>query len=739
MGGKSGGGAQITEYSMSAQYGWCLSGNVRLRALYFGEKKAWEGDESTLTTIEIDAPELHGGDEKEGGVSGRVVFYPGNDDQLLTSECASKLARTPTTVSGNRGFVSTWFIGAASGGFVWAMNNPYLKTLWGKFTRMPTGIGLPDGTAFIGDHANPAHIIYECLTSEDCMGAPSSLIDLSAFTDVAEDLFDEQFMISIGWFNQDTIEAFISEILDHIQATVFVNPETGLLTIKLLRADYNVDDLPLFDESNSKLTGFARKSLGETVNEVQVEYTNPENEETISTSAQDLGNIIAQGGIVSTSRNYQGVRTPELAGRIAARDVASAAAPLGTGTLEVNRDGWDLAPGGVIRVSNAKQKLDNVVMRIANIDNGQVGNAKIKLSITEDVFALLSGVSVTPPSTLHDDGARVPTEADFILGFTIPAFFAAQFNGTLTAPEVSYAAVLAATTNSDAMSYDLHTLSADIVGNPEWIKVGTRGFTGRGTLQSDLAAAVESTLPLLQDTRGTGAEVNGFVLIEGADETEHEIVLLQEQDSNGDWIVQRGMLDTTPRDWSAGAPIWFLNTDSIFGDPTARSEGETPSYKVTPRTSLGMLALADADTFVVNVSNRTFAPLRPADVKINSQPFGVVDAVGAPSVTVTWANRNRSMEETRVYFWDDGDLTPPVGETTTIKIYDVLDNLIATDAGLTGVSHVLDAGDYAGYSTIKVRAYASLAGEESIQGHEITVLVLEGGFGLQFGLNFGGA
>ncbi len=736
---KGSGGVQITEYSMSAHYGWCLSGNVRVRALYFGEKLAWEGDVSTLSTIDIDRADLFGGDEKEGGVVGRVIFYPGNDDQLLTEECAGKLERTPTTVTGYRGFVSTWFLGAVSGGFVWAVNNPYLKTLWGKFTRMPVGIGLPNGTAFIGDHANPAHIIYECLTSEDCMGAPSSLIDIAAFTQVAEDLFDEAFMISIGWFNQDTIEAFISEVLDHIQATVFVNPETGLLTIKLLRDDYDIDDLPLFDETNSKLTGFARKSLGETVNEIQVEYTNPENEELVGTSAQDLGNIIAQGGIVSTSRTYQGVRTPELAGRIAARDVASAAAPLGTGTLEVNRTGWDLVPGGVIRVSNVKQKLDNVVMRITNIDNGQIGNPKIKLAISEDIFGLLSGVSVTPPNTLHDDGARAPTEAEYVLGMTMPAFLAAQFGGTMTGPDEAFTAIMASTVNSDASSYNLYVLGTNIVGDAEWVNLGARGFNGRGVLQDDLPGAVTSTMTLVQLTRGVGPVVNGFMLIEGADETEHEIVLLQEQDSNGDWVVQRGMLDTVPRDWEAGAPIWFINTDSPFGDPTIRIEGETPTYKVVPRTSLGALPLADADPFVVTISNRTYAPLRPADVKINSQPFGVVDAVGAPSVTVTWANRNREMEETRVYFWNDGNLTPPVGETTTIKIYDVLDNLLATDTGITGVSHVLDAGDYAGYSTIKVRAYASLDGEESLQGHEITVLVLEGGFGLQFGLNFGGA
>lgn len=764
MGGKSGGGPQITEYSMSAWYGLCLAG-VRLRALYFGEKIGWSAEDTQdidsnsesisgsgistntqdIVAIPVNAPTLFGGDEKEGGVVGTVYWLPGSATQTMPAELASKLGRTPSTMTGARGKATIFFVGASaalgaavSAGFVWGKNNPYLKTLWAKVTREPVDIGLDNDTAFIGDHANPSHIIYDALTSVDCMGAPASLIDTEQFNAVAQTLFDEAFMLSMGWFEQDKVENFIAEVLDHIHATVFIQPSTGLFTIKLLRADYVKADLPLYDESNATLRNFQRKAVGECINEVSVDFTNRETGNVDqNATAQDLGNIIAQGGIISTNRNYYGIQIPELAGMVAQRDVAASSAPLGSGTLYVNRDGFDSVPGGVLRVSNVKQRLDDVVFRITGIDRGNVGDAQIALNITEDIFGFLKGDAVTPPASLHDDTGTVPTPAPYSLGFTMPAFFAVQFTGTMPADPNVYGAVIATATADDTFSYELWVLGVDIGGNPEYQPLGTRALSGRGTLLTSLDAEATSITELAQNTKGVGPRINGFALIQGANEAVSEIVFLRDVDSNGDWTLDRGMLDTTPHDWPSGTPIWYLSLDSPFGDATARAPTEIVTYKVLPRTTLGTLPLDSAPALVNTLSYRSYAPSRPANVKVNTQGFGVVDAIGDPSLEVSWANRDRLLEETQIFKWTDVTQTLPAGQTSVVRVTDVLNNLIIEHDSLGGTSYSIDDSEYSGYSTVKVQVLSEVDGVRSITGHTISVLVASGGFGLAFGFNFG--
>jgi len=229
----------------------------------------------------------------------------------------------------------------------------------------------------------------------------------------------------------------------------------------------------------------------------------------------------------------------------------------------------------------------------------------------------------------------------------------------------------------------------------------------------------------------------------GGDEDEQEIAFLSEIDSNNVWTVKRGMLDTTPKAWDAGTEIWFLSSTVQFGDATALADGQTVNYKVLPKTSLGTLAIDDATAIPVTVSNRPTDPIRPAKVRANGTGFGEIDLIAVAEadgdITITWALRNRDMEETTVYGWDDDGLTPPAGVTTTVRIYSASDVLIATHAGITGESYVLSPYDYAGKTLIRVNVKAVDAdGNESIQGHDLLIRVGYGGFGLNFGYTFGG-
>jgi hypothetical protein len=356
MGKSSGSRQPVADYYMSGH--WRVAHPVdELLAIYVGEKEAWTGSATTEQDIIISRPNLFGGNKKEGGVSGVVRWMPGGPTQVMPSHLAARLGLTTATCPGYRSMSSLFFHGAnqtssipffnnipvfgyGQQGFLWSSNNPYLKSIWVKVRRKPRGLNqsialLPDGTA------NAVHIIYECLVNTDWGqgGAPSGF-NTAAFEAAAQTVYDEGLGLFITWAKQANVELFVSEVLDHIQATLFVDPSTGLMTIKLIRADYDIDDLPILNADNCKITAFDRKGWGETVNEIVVTWTNPENEQEETVAAQNNANIAIQGGIISDSRNYYGFRSAEIAQKVAFRDLAMASWPLALIELVCDRSAW---------------------------------------------------------------------------------------------------------------------------------------------------------------------------------------------------------------------------------------------------------------------------------------------------------------------------------------------------------------------------------------------------------------
>ena len=133
---------------------------------------------------------------------------------------------------------------------VWvAAMNPYIKPWSVRAKRIPRKWN--SRHAEIDDDANPAHIVRECLTNGDWgMDYPESDLDDASFSTAAATLHGEGFGLSQLWKQEETIESFVLAILKHIDGALYVHPRTGLLTLRLARADYTLANQPLFDLSN---------------------------------------------------------------------------------------------------------------------------------------------------------------------------------------------------------------------------------------------------------------------------------------------------------------------------------------------------------------------------------------------------------------------------------------------------------------------------------------------------------
>lgn len=581
---------------------------------------------------------------------------------------------------------------------------------------------------------NAVHIIYECLTEPSWgMGAPPTMLNLAAFEAAAQTIFDEEFGLSLMWAQQTTIEAFIQEIIDHIQATLYVDPTDGLISIKLIRNDYDPDDLITLDKDNANITSFQRKLVSETINEIVVTWTNPENEQEETVSAQDLANISIQGGIVSDSRNYYGVRTKELATFLAWRDLAPASAPLVSCEIETDRSTWNFVPGGVVKLSWPEYGISSMIMRIGQIDYGKPGDMRIKLFCMEDVFGLDLVAYTVPGKTQWTQPSTVPVPAPFTEIFTLNyAFTVAMLDSSvyrLTEYPDAFIGVMASTAAIDNYEFELYTPDDD---------VGTKSILSRGLLATALDAEAESVITIapLGRSRGAGPAIGGFAVIGEGDESIQEIAYITDV-ARGDCSINRGSLDTTPKAWPIGTPIWFISPVSRIADPTVRSDAETATIKVLPRTNAGLLALADAPVETAVVNSRPWRPTRPANVSVAGQTFGSVDITGLDPVTVTWAERNRLTEDTVFLAWDAAGVLAEGGQTTKISLLAMDGTLIDSFSGLSGSTYDIAASSFTA-SRVRVRVEAERDGYISWQGHEI-VCIGETGYGYGYGYDYGGA
>lgn len=577
--------------------------------------------------------------------------------------------------------------------------------------------------------ANPAHMILDALTSPLYgAGVSTAEIDMTSFVTAADTLYSEGFGLSMKWTNETAVSSIINEILDHIDAVLYLDPTSGLLTLKLIRDDYVVGNLRVIDPSSAQMTGYQRKGLGELVNEISVTWTDPATERESATPAIiDLGLRAAQGAPISDSRNFYAIRSRALAMKAGYRELLSASAPLATAEIALDRQHWDIVPGEAFVLTWPERSITQTVMRVIDVDYGEPKRSPIRIRAIEDKFGLDLAVFDTPPSTQWVNPQKSPTPADYTQVFTLPWFFLVNeiTDGDLAVTPDVAAGVLAATLNTDSSSYELLSEQADAFGVLSFVSVGIMTYLARGTLEADLVAEITTDMTPITLTSGVTPAAGSFVIIGDGDETQDEICLVTAVGTSPpNWTLQRGALDTTPKDWPIGTPFWVIDVGSLFADDTIWAAGGNAVHKLLTITSLGTLGPTLAPTVTTPMTNRPHLPTRPADVTVNGVGFGIVDATtGSPSgVNVDWATRNRLTEDAVVLPWDSGNVTEEAGQSTTVTIMR-LDRTVLQTYDAVSAPYTVPSGGYAGENFIIVRVTSKIAGVESLQGHEITVIV----------------
>lgn len=390
----------------------------------------------TSQSINVDAPSLFGGETAEGGVQGTLAVMMGEQTQLAPQGLVEMHGEP---LPGYRRMFTAFFDGKV------AAMNPYPKSWRFRVRRTTQGW---DGVPFLptlativmsrplrtgevaatGEiHAmNPAHIIYECLTNREWgRGLPATALNLPSFQTAAGVLFSEAFGLCLRWTRIDSIEAFVQGVLDHIGATLYQDPTTALLTLKLIRGGYKISDLPLFEPGAGLLTvsDAPVAAAGSYVNAVRVTWHDPIHDQEQTVTVHNLASIQASGGSFNmVTKTYSGIPTASLAERVAQRDLQTLGIELRKLTVVLDRRANKVRPGDVIRVRDPSRSIRETLLRVASYDDGTTTNGAITIIGVQDVFDLppfgytnSQGGGWVPPTTRACIGRHEVFELPYVL------------------------------------------------------------------------------------------------------------------------------------------------------------------------------------------------------------------------------------------------------------------------------------------------------------------------------------
>lgn len=271
---------------------------------------------------------------------------------------------------------------------------------------------------------NPAHIIYEALTNREWgRGLDRSVIDSTSFEVAAQTLVDEGFGACGRWARRDSVASFVQGILDMIGATLYTNRSNALLTLFLIRGDYDRNALKLWDTSNGilEITDSTVNTATVVVNEIIVRYRDPVFNEDRTVNVQNLASL--QSGAFNTKTvDYKFCPTSGLARRLAQRDLRSYAQGLRRFKITVDRRGYALFPGAVMRIQDVARKIPDMVVRVATMKDGILTDGKISMDVVQDVFSFPATSYVqgqpntwAPPSNTPCIGEHEVFEAPFVV------------------------------------------------------------------------------------------------------------------------------------------------------------------------------------------------------------------------------------------------------------------------------------------------------------------------------------
>lgn len=542
---------------------------------------------------------------------------------------------------------------------------------------------------------NPAHILRQLLTdSRWGRGLPPTRFDEPSWREAADTFHAEGLGLCLVWHRQDDIERFAQTVLDHAGAVLYTHRRTGRLVLRAIRGGYDVDSLPHFGY-DSGLVAIEDDEIGspaQGTSEIVVKWRDPIERQDRSTRARNLAMIHATGANVrSSTRDFPGLPTLELAARVAQRELAAASGYSRKMRLRLTRQAADIAPGDVFCISAPERGIERMVLRAGRCEYGSHHEPDIRIDAVQDVF----GMSATAWGLAEEQSGwqppahqPAPVRRALLLEAPWRDLFALlqpngwQPHGPVVPQGSAWVMALAQRPASLMHGYELHTAHPGegedplLAANAPFTPTGTLGQaidqgqrvlhvvgldTAAASIRKASAAVIVAPDPPdpPEGDASPGPDAAGSVRHPAITWPVQEIVLITSVQTLPGAVqlgVGRGCLDTVAHAWPQGSRIWFYD-DASADSPLEYTQGLHPSFRLRTRSATGLLPEQEAPVLGVALHGRAARPYPVGRVRIN-------DAVRPPtlsalaSLKLSWAGRDRLAQSDRLIDEDAGHIQP---------------------------------------------------------------------------------
>lgn len=648
------------KYHIGLDLCWSLGGEhtVVLRKLWSDKYVFWSGTQSVAGTLNINLPNLFGGDEQRGGMIGSIEYYPGSFTETKSAYLASKadpdvpayIGQCRTVFKGSSSSLASGFYFGTTTNIntINAEASCYSSDIHPTYSIMPNGLDV-----------NPMELLYAGFTQRFGMiGTSTADIDMPSWQRDAETLYNENMGMSLLVQATITGKDLCEEVLRIADGILYQDNDTGKMVSTLIRplSDLEIAALPIFDQSVvDDLANFTKTTWAQAYNQCRVTFKDRSNEYADRVAIQqDFALINFQQKVRNTDISVPGCFVNAQATQLASRQLSLMSVPLFQIEIRCNRKASLIKPGQCFKFNWAPYGLSNMIMRVQKIDKGTLTNGDVTIHAVQDRFATALAVFAPPTGSgwtpINSDAAPVAVRRID----EVPFWFS-QFADVALANDQGLLMVAAVPPTGASVEYDVDiTTNADSGWtNPTRI-MEDAPYYGTGTL----TAAYSET-----EGRSTGIDAVGFTLESLSVQSElidsgnsfdvtGQMLLLVDNEfmsaadlvnnGNGTYTftgIRRALLDTDFETHALGARVYIIKqADGLLEGFV--NDAATWRVRLIDNTPTSTLDPALALTNTVAMTRRAFRPAPPDFVTINSSRTPVNVIVGT-AVTVGWRARNR--------------------------------------------------------------------------------------------------
>ncbi len=234
--------------------------------------------------------------------------------------------------------------------------------------------------------ANPVDVIYDILRRD--LKMPESAIDVAAFQVAGDIIVNEGIWVGLVMTSEKRVSTWIDQMLNVIDGTMFYDPLTNKLSIKLLRYDYDPNNVMVITDDVINDLVLEAQSWADTYNKFTFKYTDPYRDKIASVEYTNEASRISLG--------YDRPKTIQLAAInhrgplnvVANRMVVKLGVPKVALKFKIDYiDYPGLTIGGVFKINSVKLGISGKIFRVVKITGDNEDKAYLNVEAIEDFYA----------------------------------------------------------------------------------------------------------------------------------------------------------------------------------------------------------------------------------------------------------------------------------------------------------------------------------------------------------------